>query len=164
MPFQFSSLWKSLRQISNSALGDEVSELFIDPDMSSELAYEKSFIETLPSPPQSSVTATANENDPKLSKDRTIPCADYGEKLWEEQRKKWLTPTNNIKDISKRQRKNRLSNLDCGDDMHVEVYRNLVLRGRTLKKGISMTDTFNVINAGWEADDMYERVRKGGVP
>lgn len=90
-----------------------------------------------------------------------------GEVSWNVQRQQWLKPTLPIDAINKRKIDNSLSGLVQDNDkydVYLAVYRNLVVYGKSLKRGINLSDGIKVIHAGWEQSKMYERVANGGVP
>lgn len=88
-----------------------------------------------------------------------------GSESWEKQRIEWLEPTVPASEITRRKQCNALHRLSStNDDVYVGIYKNLVVYGKPLKKGLNMTDGFKVIYAGWESTKMFERVANGGVP
>jgi hypothetical protein len=114
--------------------------------------------------PNSNSNSNSNSIDIQLSNDEQ-DLGLNGSLLWEQQRTKWLTPTIPKGDISKRKHSHNLGKLaEYNDDVYLGVYRNLVVIGKPLKRGLNMQDGFKVIYTGWESTKMFERVANGGVP
>jgi hypothetical protein len=116
------------------------------------------------SPESSTISPNANGNA-NLSDSSEQDDSMLGRKLWEERRQRWLTPTMPKETYVKRKQTRTLARLsDQGNEVYVNVYRNLVVDGRPLKRGINLTEGIKVIYSGWENDRMFERVANGGAP
>lgn len=86
-------------------------------------------------------------------------CANIGITLWEYRRKKWLRDL----DPSKSRDATRTSIEHIPKESYVKIYTNLVEKGRTLKqdKRLNLSDLITVIDAGWIAEERWERAAKG---
>lgn len=84
-----------------------------------------------------------------------------GEKLWKYRRNMWLTPTKSEEDIEDHIAEQSLSHLPR--EALPKVYTNLVDRGRVLRQDryVNLEDLTKIINAGWIAEEKWERAAKG---
>lgn len=85
---------------------------------------------------------------------------NIGTSLWEYRRSKWLANDDPQK-VEKRLRKLSISHIPR--DLYVKIYNNLVDKGRLLKneKRINLEDLVKIINAGWIAEEKWERAARG---
>lgn len=93
------------------------------------------------------------EADPELNKDTNV-----GDILWEYRRSKWTAGKK-----SKQAMTNRLLFDQIPKESYVKVYNALVDKGRPLKsdRHINLYDLMKIINAGWVAEEKWERAAKG---
>lgn len=86
---------------------------------------------------------------------------NIGEALWEYRRSKWLATSKLPQQIAARVAATLLAALST--ELHVRIYNNLVDKGKPLRNGkrINLLDLVVVINAGWVADEKWERAAKG---
>lgn len=143
-----SKLLRSLREASSAALddSDEAVDKMFDGSNSASGGDLHSMI----------------QKEKKIMDDKKSPLPYRG--TWEERRDQWLRPVNESQ-LKKRQERGKLVHLDnYHQDMYLEIYKNLIVKGRTLRQGLNMEDAFKVIHRGWEADGMYDRIAKGGAP
>lgn len=81
---------------------------------------------------------------------------------WEQRRERWLSSGQlTSAQLNKRWARGQVP-LD--EQEMVEVYKNLVVRGRPLKKGLNLGQALKVVHAGWKWEGLYERVLSGGAP
>lgn len=130
---------------------------------------EASRVRNSKSTTDSTRTSTASTKSTTLSSDGSVKQAAgpamSGAQLWEEQRAQWLKPTVPKVEYQKRKQTHSLGKLaEYNDDVYLSVYRNLVVYGKPLKRGLNMEDGFRVVYTGWESTRMFERVAKGGAP
>ncbi|CUM50282.1 unnamed protein product [Debaryomyces tyrocola] len=87
---------------------------------------------------------------------------NLGEMLWEYRRSKWLA-TNPEGELRAEEHLHQLSIAHIPKNSYVRIYNNLVDKGRLLKNGkrINLSDLIKVINAGWIAEERWERAAKG---
>lgn len=104
------------------------------------------------------------QTEKKVIEDKKPPGMEEGGLSWGQRRIQWLQPGIGV-EVKKRQDRGKLVHLDnYHQDMYLEIYKNLVVKGRSLRRGLNMEDGFKVIHRGWEADGMYDRIAKGGAP
>jgi hypothetical protein len=86
--------------------------------------------------------------------------SNIGTTLWEYRRLKWLKETHSM---SVEQRLALASIDHLPQAAYVKIYTNLVEKGKLLKhdKRINLKDVIKIINAGWAAEDVWERAAKG---
>lgn len=86
---------------------------------------------------------------------------NIGEALWEYRRSKWLATSKLPQEIAAHVAATLLAALPT--ELHVRIYNNLVEKGKPLRSGkrINLLDLVVVINAGWVADEKWERAAKG---
>lgn len=84
-----------------------------------------------------------------------------GEKLWDYRRNAWLTPTKNEDEVEAHIEDHSLAHVPR--EALPKIYTNLVDRGRVLKedKHVNLKDLTRIINAGWIAEEKWERAAKG---
>lgn len=84
---------------------------------------------------------------------------NIGEILWEYRRNQWTTGNVDQSKIAA----SRLFFDQIPKDSYVKVYNNLVDKGRSLRpdRRINLFDLMKVINAGWVAEEKWERAAKG---
>ena len=92
----------------------------------------------------------------------TINSASYtniGTALWEYRRKRWLREL----DPTRKRDLARTSIEHIPKDSYVKIYTNLVDKGRSLKedKRLNLGDLVKIIDAGWVAEEKWERAAKG---
>lgn len=87
---------------------------------------------------------------------------NLGEMLWEYRRSKWLI-TNPEGELRAEEHLRQLSIAHIPKNSYVRIYNNLVDKGRLLKddKRINLSDLIKVINAGWIAEERWDRAAKG---
>lgn len=100
----------------------------------------------------------------QMEQDKQEPMSSgdcLGEKLWKYRRNMWLTPTKNEEDIEDHIVEQSLSHLPR--EALPKVYTNLVDRGRVLRQDryVNLEDLTKIINAGWIAEEKWERAAKG---
>lgn len=86
--------------------------------------------------------------------------ANIGASLWEYRRAKWTHCTDPDK-VARRRKETSLANVPR--DVYAKIYTQLVDKGRALKsnKHLNLQDAVNVINAGWVAEEKWDRAAKG---
>ncbi|KAK6201043.1 uncharacterized protein RJT21DRAFT_113695 [Scheffersomyces amazonensis] len=87
---------------------------------------------------------------------------NLGLTLWEFRRNKWLqTSSENEPKIQARIESSSINHIP--KDSYVKIYNNLVEKNRTLRndKKINLGDLIKIINAGWIAEEKWERAAKG---
>lgn len=97
-----------------------------------------------------------------LSSDKKIPC--IGESIWEYRRKNWLYSPNHHETQNKiKQRLKSLSIHHIPKESYARIYTTLVDKSKPLKsdKRINLRDLIEVINAGWIAEERWQRAAKG---
>lgn len=87
---------------------------------------------------------------------------NIGEELWEYRRSKWLAKTAED-ELRGQQRLKDLSISHISKDSYVRIYNNLVDKGKLLRsdRRINLRDLITIINAGWIAEERWERAAKG---
>lgn len=174
-----SSIFNSLKLVSQAVLdSDDIADELFDSDgtdFTSALKTEKyNTLERKMSLPSTSTTATTaaamatdnsiNNNNNNTDNIDNDTKANEGfvdrEKLWQEQHDAWLTPSNSLQDIRRRQKRQELSNFVSEGDYHI-VYKNLVMSNKSLKQPMNLSDALKVIESGWEWNKVFERAAKG---
>ncbi|CAK9435629.1 uncharacterized protein LODBEIA_P03560 [Lodderomyces beijingensis] len=86
---------------------------------------------------------------------------NVGSILWEYRRLKWLEATNNPRKIRERVAASSISYIP--KENYVKVYTSLVEKNKCLKddKHINLGDLIEIINAGWIAEERWERAARG---
>ena len=86
---------------------------------------------------------------------------NLGEMLWEYRRSKWLI-TNPEGELRAEEHLRQLSIAHIPKNSYVRIYNNLVDKGRLLKddKRINLSDLIKVINAGWIAEERWDRAER----
>lgn len=116
------------------------------------------------SPPLES-TSTASPLSSSASETSSSPCPpteiNIGETLWNYRRTKWLHTDKTAEELEDRISCNQIEELP--QELQVKIYTNLVNKGKVLKKDkeLNLQDLVVIINAGWEAEDKWERAAKG---
>lgn len=108
-----------------------------------------------------------NENSTASSKstlnsDKKIP--NIGESIWEFRRKKWLYSPNHHNTLTKvKLRLKTLSIHHIPKESYARIYSNFVDKSKPLKsdKKINLRDLIEIINAGWIAEERWQRAAKG---
>ncbi|KAI3406745.2 hypothetical protein KGF56_000350 [Candida oxycetoniae] len=89
------------------------------------------------------------------------PNINIGSTLWDYRRKKWLQCTNNPRKIRERINRNSISHIP--EESYAKIYNNLIEKNKCLKtdKHLNLSDLISVINAGWIAEEKWERAARG---
>lgn len=146
-----SRLLRSLREASAAALDD--SDEAVDQMFDSSPATSGADLHTMLQA-ERKVVENIQRSNPETSTELS----------WEARRAQWLA-SGDKKNLNRRREQGKLVHLDnYHPDMYLEIYRNLVVKGRVLRKGLNMEDAFKVIHKGWAADGMYDRIANGGAP
>lgn len=88
--------------------------------------------------------------------DGTVDDSSLGSRLWRYRRAKWLEPT-----PAGSQRHLAPPLAPAPKEQYVKIYTQLVDKGRPLKHGLNLGDVVTVINAGWVAEERWDRAAKG---
>lgn len=94
------------------------------------------------------------------SKSTLLSQSNIGINLWEYRRNKWLQ-CNDSNKLKNRLKETSISYIP--KDSYVQIYTNLIDKNKTLKddKHINLLDLLKIINAGWIAEDKWERAARG---
>ena len=93
------------------------------------------------------------------------PPPPTGAEMWEINRSEWLKPTIPVNQLTKRKNDKHLAEIaQTNDEVYLNVYKNLIVYGKPLKKGINLSEAIKCIYIGWDNDNMFERVKNGGIP
>ncbi|CAN3373550.1 hypothetical protein DIURU_000639 [Diutina rugosa] len=90
------------------------------------------------------------------SSDGTVDDSQLGTKLWHYRRAKWLDPS-----PAAARRVAAPALAPAPKEQYVKIYTQLVDKGRPLKQGLNLGDVVTVINAGWVAEERWDRAAKG---
>lgn len=96
------------------------------------------------------------------SKETLFSESNIGSTLWEYRRLKWLTPNSNKTDkLSQRIAETSIAHVP--QDCYVKLYSQLIEHSKVLKPGkrINLNDVMKIINAGWIAEEKWDRAAKG---
>lgn len=94
------------------------------------------------------------------SKSTLLSQSNIGSNLWEYRRSKWLQCDDPNK-LNNRLKQTSISYIP--KDSYVQIYSSLIDKNKTLKndKHINLLDLLKIINAGWIAEDKWERAARG---
>ncbi|RCK54842.1 hypothetical protein Cantr_04136 [Candida viswanathii] len=94
------------------------------------------------------------------SKSTLLSQSNIGSNLWEYRRSKWLQ-CNDPNKLNDRLKQTSISYIP--KDSYVQIYSSLVDKNKILKddKHINLLDLLKIINAGWIAEDKWERAARG---
>ncbi|KAG7665355.1 uncharacterized protein J8A68_001043 [[Candida] subhashii] len=97
------------------------------------------------------------------SKSTLFNESNIGSTLWEYRRKKWLSPNPNSPPNKLEQRLIETSIQHVPKDCYVKLYSCLIEKNKELKhnKRINLSDVVKIINAGWIAEEKWERAARG---
>ena len=86
---------------------------------------------------------------------------NVGSTLWDYRRQKWLQPKYSTKRIKERIAKSSISHIP--KESFPKIYENLVDKNKALKsnKKLNLADLIKIINAGWIAEERWERAARG---
>ncbi|EGW33179.1 uncharacterized protein SPAPADRAFT_60485 [Spathaspora passalidarum NRRL Y-27907] len=92
--------------------------------------------------------------------DTLFSQSNIGSTLWEYRRSKWLA-NNHPEKLEARLKSSSIDHIP--KDTYVKIYNNLIDKSRQLKdsKRINLKDLIKIINAGWIAQEKWERAGRG---